>query len=685
MAKKISSLSVVLGATVKPFVSAFSGAKGAVTSLTSSLGSAGSAVLKFTGVGAILGGAFAALKGAASGISLAAELEQTSVAFETMLGSATAAKSLMEGLQTLAASTPFEFPEIAGAAKRLLAFGVGADQMSTKLTMLGDIAAGTGKPLNELAAIYGKIKSRGQLTGETLNQLAESGLPIYRSLAKELGVAESQVAALVSAGKVGFPQVDKALAGLTGTGGQFSGMMAKQSQTLAGLWSTLTDNIGMGLAGLVTTIVDAFGLKDGLKALVAGTGSIGAWLNAAVKSYAPIFISFARGAWDAISGAFSRIYAFVVPIVSAIGDFIARNWQSALSTTTALWTAMYGVIKSVAGVVWSAVQGLWSGVVAVWTWAADLLGIKTAQTGSTVGNIFQTLVEWGQWLQRGITLALNVAGYAITHWRDLVEMAGVGVLLSLARIGNQVQYVFTEVIPALLTWFADNWTQIFTDIANFNATVFTNMAKNVANFFAAVWGAMKGEGFNFEWTALAEGFEATLQELPKIAERQMGPIEAGLQREADRLGASFSKGLGEYLAEQDAVAKGLADGITGAAGALADSLMPKIELPTVGATPFAPMTTALDDVTAKAKEANNALGAVLSGSAQGQLLKFQAGMKFAAPKPAPIGAAARKDMDAGKQTALTKQLVDLTRQGNQTLAEVVEAASGAESFVEVAI
>src|SRR5690349_7085201 len=61
MAKKISSLSVIMGATVKPFVSAFSGAQSSVAGLTSSLRGAAGSVLKFTGLGgaltAALGGA----------------------------------------------------------------------------------------------------------------------------------------------------------------------------------------------------------------------------------------------------------------------------------------------------------------------------------------------------------------------------------------------------------------------------------------------------------------------------------------------------------------------------------------------------------------------------------------------------------------------------------------------------
>jgi hypothetical protein len=357
----------------------------------------------------------------------------------------------------------------------------------------------------------------------------------------------------------------------------------------------------------------------------------------------------------------------------------------ALATTTALWTAVWGFIKSVADVVWSAVTTVASGIVAVWTWAMDLLGVKTAQTGSAIGNVFQTLVEWGQWLQRGITLALNVAGYAITHWRDLVQMAAVNVLLSLARLGNQIEYLFTQVIPAHLLWLANNWLNIFIDMARGTDAVLTNMGKNLTSFIAAVWNMLQGGEFDFQWTGLLEGFESTLTELPRILDRQMGPVEAGLQREADRLGESFSKGLGQYLAEQDAAAQGLAEGMKGAGSALADALTPKIDVPGGGAGgPFGGYAKSLDGVTAAATKAKSALGAVLAGSAQGQLLRFQAGMQFAdkSPAAAALPGGAKKDMREGdKQASLLKQMIETMKAGNGKIVSTLENAGGQELAV----
>lgn len=679
MAKKISSLSVSLGASVAPFTSAFKGARSSVTGLVGSLASAGRSVLKFTGIAGGIGAVFGALKGAAKGISLAAELEQVGVAFETMLGSGNAAKKLMGELTTFSAATPFEFPEIARSAKQLLAFGVGADDMTNKLTMLGDISAGVGKPLEEMAAIYGKIKSRGQLTGQTLNQLAQAGVPIYKALAKQLGVAESEVAAMVSTGKAGFPQVDAALKGLTAEGGQFAGLMKKQSTTLAGLWSTLTDNIGLTMAGMVTAMVDAFSLRDALSSLTGGIGNIGGMLTAGVARWAPIIVGWVKGAWSVITTGWKAIRDFLAPIITGIVDFIARNWQQNVATVTGYLFALRSAVGSVLNVVWGIVKTVAEGVVSVWTWGMGLLGIETAQTGSTIGNVFQSIASIGRWLMDQITYALNVISYSVTNWRDTFELAAAEVALFIVRTGNQIAHVFTDVIPGLLTWFADNWRDVFMTLASFTSATFVNMAKNVGSFFTALWGAIKGEGFNFEWTPLTEGFENTIKELPKIAERQLGPLEQAMQDHAEGLRSSFAGGLAAHLAEQEKAVKGTTDAIASAVSGF-DNLLnaPTIEAPEIPEVDVKVNadTSALDAVAAKAKKTNSEMKAIFAGSAEAQRARFQASFAARVQPASPANPippnGAKIQGETKEQTKVLEKLLASDQEGNDLLADILD-------------
>ena len=91
----------------------------------------------------------------------------------------------MKELSDFAASTPFEFPEIANAGKSLLAFGFEASKITGTLTTLGDIASSLNIPLGELSEIYGKIKTSGRVFSEDINQLTGRGIPIISELAKQ--------------------------------------------------------------------------------------------------------------------------------------------------------------------------------------------------------------------------------------------------------------------------------------------------------------------------------------------------------------------------------------------------------------------------------------------------------------------------------------------------------------------
>ena len=208
MGKTISNLSVGLFGDVTHFATAFGkNAVGSVKSFAGSLISAGGTLLKFTGATAAISASIAAISGLSEGFKLAANFEQTSVAMETMLGSADKAQQVLGDLKKFAASTPFHFPELADSAKQLSAFGVDADQIVPTLKMLGDIAAGTGKPVAELADLYGKVKVNGKLSGEEIRQFTSAGIPLTQLLGQQMGKTTEQVKGMIEAGQIGFPQV----------------------------------------------------------------------------------------------------------------------------------------------------------------------------------------------------------------------------------------------------------------------------------------------------------------------------------------------------------------------------------------------------------------------------------------------------------------------------------------------
>lgn len=173
------------------------------------------------------------------------EFQQLEVAFNTMLGSKEKANALMGQLVELAATTPFDLKGVASGAKQLLAYGLEAEKVTDTMRRLGDIAAGLGLQIGDLAWLYGTTLTQGRMYTEDLNQFTGRGIPMIAELAKQFGVAESEVKQLVTDGKVGFPQVEEAIKNLTDEGGKFGGLMEAQSHTIIGQISNIKDSIDM--------------------------------------------------------------------------------------------------------------------------------------------------------------------------------------------------------------------------------------------------------------------------------------------------------------------------------------------------------------------------------------------------------------------------------------------------------
>ncbi len=129
----------------------------------------------------------------------------------------------------------------------------------------------------------------------------------------------------------------------------------------------------------------------------------------------------------------------------------------------------------------------------------------------------------------GFANSFKVAKVVIENWRLSMELVWVSVGLGIVSFVEDIKHFFVTVIPAWLVFFRDNWKEIFTDIWEGTKSIFANMWTNIKDFFTSVQGWLKGEGFDFKWTGLLDGFESVLGELPKIAQRGLSETESALQ------------------------------------------------------------------------------------------------------------------------------------------------------------
>ncbi len=642
MAKKVSALSLVLGATAAPMVSGLKQAGKAVDGLVSKVGSAGSAILKFTGIAGAIG---SIAGGAGIGFLVHQQLEAIDV-------NAKLADRL--GLTTESISGLQHAASLAGVSNDELVVGLQKLQLNAP-----------GKTIEEIADQLKAISSpaeRAKVAVELFGKTGQRLLPLFSEGAEGIKKAMKEAELLgLTFNRIDAAKVEEA-----------NDAWTRAKSVITGVGRQLA----IALAPFLTAASDSL-TQLGIK-IVAG-----------VKTFIPVLVQGITTAWNFIQTVFGAIYNFVAPIVSAVWQVIQDNWEASLTSTVYYLTGVWDFISAVGVAVWNIISTLWTSLSSIWNSGSNDVSNQTVTMGNNVASIFSTIGGWGRWLQETLGTVCRVAAFALRNWGDTAALVGDTFILFAVRTGAQAAYWFTEVIPSLFIWFGEMTVKVFTDIMNAASAIFTNMGKNIANFFQGVWSFLKGDGFDFQWTGLLEGFEFTMKELPKIAEREVGPLEAALQKNVDALADAYGTNLGTELVkgQQDAA---------NIAAQMVTSTAKAFEAPFKQSSPelaLEGISSGLDDVNKKSKEAARSLNFVLAGSAESQKLRYEA--MFNPPEVDEVGDGAanvspiaRRNVEtSGKTDAVVQLLTELKALAlvrNSTLDEI-ERSSGFEDIEELVL
>lgn len=204
-------------------------ADGGVSSLGGKLSKIVKGGVIASGIG-IIGGKI--LQVGKSAVSAAAQIEKYSATLETMLGSKSAARDRMQEYMEIAKTTPFDMREVVEAGNQLQALGRYSEET---LTMLGDLAAASGKPFEQVMGAYAKMAS-GQ-KGIAVDMFRDL-LITTDDWTKATGkgkAASGEMLATMEELLQALPKVMKSKG--------FFGLMARQSQTTEGKVANLEDAV----------------------------------------------------------------------------------------------------------------------------------------------------------------------------------------------------------------------------------------------------------------------------------------------------------------------------------------------------------------------------------------------------------------------------------------------------------
>jgi tape measure domain-containing protein len=383
-------------------------------------------------------------------VNEASKIENATAAFTPLMGGVEQATKLVERLNKEAATTPFQFEDIADVAKALLPNMAGdINKTAETFRMLGDTAGGNSEKLKTITLGYNKALSKQKVDLESLNMIAEAGVPIFDQMSKSMGMSVPELYKMISAGKVTEKQLTATFQKMTSEGGIFFKGMEISSRTFSGQMSTLKDTIAITAAKIgnvflkiLTGDAGKVGILDKVNATLEKIGNWVAQNQAGIQKFigaigtiisglifmSPLILSIVAGfklyslvlTVLAIKQAILNILMTANPIgliIIAVGVLIGViamlviHWDIVKAAFISAWGVIKNILFSVADIIMSTYGNLFKFIIQGLSAIAGFLGFDTSGLDAFIGKIeqVQKTVKAGTGFNASVTTN-NAAG-----------------------------------------------------------------------------------------------------------------------------------------------------------------------------------------------------------------------------------------------------------------------------------
>ena len=340
-------------------------------------------------------------------ISQADAYSSAKIGFSTLLGES-AGQQMMNDLDVFAKKTPFKTSGVIENAQKMMAMGWDTDTLIDDLETLGNAAAATGKldtGLESIVRAMAQIKTKGRLSTEELNQLAEAGIAAKAMLAENLGygTGDEGIAAMTEDLEDGAIAADEAIQALMAGMKKYDGMMDSiANETVEGLWSQIQDTFEINVLRKWGQ-----GLQDGAK---RGFGTLVELL-------------------DDADAALSELGDLLYDIGKNVSNWVADKFENAVERISEI-TDSYDFKNASLG---EKISMLWNGVIVdpLKEWWEGGGQEKTAETAGKIGTWMGEMLTKGLLALFGATDILdegigqeqgaNVAGSFLDGFLDAFD------------------------------------------------------------------------------------------------------------------------------------------------------------------------------------------------------------------------------------------------------------------------
>ncbi len=549
--------------------------------------------------------AIAGVKAARWASQTAANAEQVDIAFNTMLGPERA-KKMIANLVEFAKTTPFEMAGLNKATQQMLAYGFAADDVIPMLTDVGNATAALGAGQQGIDAItraLGQMHGKGTAASQEMMQLTEVGIPAWEYLAKALHTDVAGAMDMVTKKAV---SADVAIAAIrAGMQGDFGGLMIKQSRTLTGVLSNLSD-------AATATIMKMY-QTDSYKKMTDALSKLADPIQKLVESLMPLFergmealASMATNAANAIN---QMSASDIQTIAKSIG-MLAGTGPALLVIGKSMETAgkMLGAFSKASGTVaegLSVIKGIIPGTLS--TVAGLSTGFKTSFGG--IAAVVQDKLE--------------TAILYTWEFRDsLLKAFSSSIASKLGGVGNAIAGVFgpalTSLGPKLLGAVQPAMGVVASLVSGFgSATVVLGVLSIAAAVAGTAFVSMGGD-ITQAAANIASNIVGIADTIPGLASQissVLPQVASGLASAGPTLAHAFEVLFGQMGAAWQQIAPGLLEAVGAAAGAICDILV--ASAPSLMAGAMQAFTFILQALTEVAGQLAEAAPQILQGLVDG--------------------------------------------------------------------
>lgn len=549
--------------------------------------------------------AIAGVKAAQWASQTAANAEQVDIAFNTMLGPERA-KKMIADLVEFAKTTPFEMAGLNKATQQMLAYGFAADDVIPMLTDVGNATAALGAGQQGIDAItraLGQMHGKGTAASQEMMQLTEVGIPAWEYLAKALHTDVAGAMEMVTKKAV---SADVAIAAIrAGMQGDFGGLMIKQSRTLTGVLSNLSD-------AATATIMKMY-QTDAYKKMTDALSKLADPIQKLVESLMPLFergMEALAGMATNAANAINQMSASDIQTIAKSIGMLAGTGPALLVIGKSMETAgkMLGAFSKASGTVasgLSVIKGIIPGTLS--TVAGLSTGFKTSFGG--IAAVVQDKLE---------TAIL----YAWEFRDSLLKAFSSSITSKLGGVGNAIAGVFGPALTGLGPKLLGAVQPAMGVVANLasgfgSATVVLGVLSIAAAVAGTAFVAMGGD-ITQAASNIASNIVGIADAIPGLASQissVLPQVASGLASAGPTLAHAFEVLFGQMGAAWQQIAPGLLEAVGAAAGAICDILV--ASAPSLMAGAMQAFTFILQALTEVAGQLAEAAPQILQGLVDG--------------------------------------------------------------------